>query len=120
MKILIIEDEVEIARLLATAVEMQGHEAAVAHGGEEGLALLREKRPDAVFLDVAMPEMSGIEMLRRIRAAQSSIPVIVITGYASPAEIEEARRLGVTDIIEKPVVLKSLPQALAGLNFPKA
>lgn len=116
MKILIVDDEVVIANLLAEAVKLQGHEAFVAAGGAEALALLEQRLPDALFLDIVMPEMNGIEVLRRIREAYRSLPVIVITGRASSAQIEEAKRLGITDCIEKPFVLKHLNQALRSLE----
>ena len=116
MKILIVDDEVHVAMVLADSVRLQGHEAFVAVGGEEGLTLLAQKRPDAVFLDIVMPGMGGIEVLRRIREAHPALPVIVITGHASTAEIEEAKRLGVTDCVQKPFVLNQLSQALGRLS----
>jgi len=116
MKILIVDDEVHVAKVLADSVRLQGHEAFVAGGGEEGLALLDQKRPDAVFLDIVMPGMGGIEVLRRIREVYPALPVIVITGHASTAEIEEAKRLGVTDCVQKPFVLNQLSQALGRLS----
>lgn len=116
MKILIVDDEVHVATVLADSVRLQGHEAFVAGGGEEGLAILDQKRPDAVFLDIVMPGMGGIEVLRRIREVYPALPVIVITGHASTAEIEEAKRLGVTDCVQKPFVLNQLSQALGRLS----
>ena len=116
MKILIVDDEVHVATVLADSVRLQGHEAFVAGGGEEGLALLDQKRPDAVFLDIVMPGMGGIEVLRRIREVYPALPVIVITGHASTAEIEEAKQLGVTDCVQKPFVLNQLSQALGRLS----
>ena len=116
MKILIVDDEVVIANLLAEAVKLQGHEAFVAASGAEALALLEQRLPDALFLDIVMPEMNGIEVLRRIREAYRSLPVIVITGRASSAQIDEAKRLGITDWIEKPFVLTHLNQALHSLE----
>ncbi len=115
MKILIVDDEVQVANLLAESVQLQGHEAIVAVSGAEGLALLEERRPDAIFLDLVMPEMSGIEVLRRIRATHPALPVIVITGHASATQIEEAKRLGATDCVVKPFVLNQLNQALGKL-----
>lgn len=116
MKILIVDDEVHVAKVLADSVRLQGHEALVAVSGEEGLALLAQRPPDAVFLDLVMPGMSGIEVLRRIREAHPALPVIVITGHATTAEIEEAKRLGVTDCVQKPFVLNQLGQALRRLS----
>ena len=120
MKILIIDDEVHVADLLAEAVKLQGHEAIVAVSGAKGLALVEQKSPDAVFLDIVMPEMDGIEVLRRIRAVHQALPVIVISGRASSEQIDEARRLGITDYIPKPFVLKHLNQALGKLGSRKA
>ena len=116
MKILIVDDEVHVAKVLADSVRLQGHEALVAISGEEGLALLAQKRPDALFLDLVMPGMSGIEVLRRIREVHPALPVVVITGHASTAEIEEAKRLGVTDCVAKPFVLNQLNRALGTLG----
>jgi len=116
MQILIVEDDIPVATLLAESVRLQGHEAIVARSGPEALALLDHRRPDAIFLDLVMPEMTGIEVLRRIRKTQPALPVIVITGEASLEQIEEARRLGVTDIMEKPFGLKYLGEALRKLR----
>lgn len=119
MRILIIDDEVRVADLLAESVKLQGHEAIVAVSGAKGLALVEEKRPDAVFLDIVMPEMDGIEVLRRIREAHRALPVIVISGRASFEQIDEARRLGITDCIQKPFALKHLNHALANIQSRK-
>ena len=116
MRILIIDDELHVATVLAESVQFQGHEAIVAVSGEEGLALLDQKHPHAVFLDLVMPGMSGLEVLRRIRASHPKVPVVVITGHASSAQIEEAKRLGAADCVAKPFVLNQLNRALGGLR----
>ena len=119
MKILIVDDEVHVAQVLAESVRLQGHEAVVASSGQEGLDLLDRQRPDAVFLDVVMPHMNGLEVLRRIRQTHPELPVIIITGHATREQIEEARRLGATDCVVKPFVLNQLNQALAKLGAKK-
>ena len=116
MTILIVDDEPRVAELLAESVRLQGHEAIVAGSGMEGLALLEQRRPAAVFLDIVMPELNGIEVLRRIRQTDRNLPVIIITGRASPEQIDEARRLGITECVEKPFVLKQINQALNSLG----
>ena len=116
MRILIVDDELHVAIVLAESVRLQGHEAIVARSGQEGLALLDQTAPDAVFLDIVMPKLSGIEVLRRIRETHPSLPVIVITGRASSKQIDEARRLGVSDVIEKPPALRNLDEALQSLK----
>ncbi len=116
MNILVIDDEIQVAQVLADAVRQQGHEVNVAHDGEEGLVLVSRGLPDAVFLDVRLVGLSGIEVLRRIRRIDPALPVILITGHAVGAEFDEARRLGVVDIIEKPFILKQLSDALGALQ----
>ena len=116
MRILIVDDEIHVATVLAESVRAQGHEVIVAGSGEEGLALLDQTHPHAVFLDLVMPEMSGLEVLRRIRQSHPALPVVVITGHASSAQIEEAKRLGAADCVAKPFVLNQLNRALGGLR----
>jgi CheY-like chemotaxis protein len=116
MRIMIVDDEIVVADLLADAVRSQGHEVTVVNDAQEGLRLLRQQGVDAVFLDVYMPEMSGIEFLRSLRRTQPTLPVILITGQAGPDDIEEARRLGIADVVEKPSIIKHLSQALASLE----
>jgi len=118
--ILIVDDEVPVATMLAEAIAQQGHEATVAYRGAEALALWGLRRPDAVLLDLRMPGMSGLDLLRAIRAADPDLPVAVITGHASLEEREAAQRLGVEDVIEKPFGLNHLGDALADLAFQKS
>src|SRR5262245_51297613 len=98
---------------MARAFREDGHEIVIAYTGEEGLTRLRHERPDAVLLDIRLPKMSGIEVLRAIRSMDQTLPVVIITGLATPGEMAEARELGVTEIIEKSYVLKYFTESLA-------
>jgi DNA-binding response OmpR family regulator len=113
MKLLLIEDDVLVARVLADAFGVDGHETTIRHSGEDGLTYLKRERPDAVVLDVRLPAINGVAVLRQIRSNDPELPVIIMTGLATPGEIAEARRLGVAEIIEKPQVLKHFSEALA-------
>jgi len=113
MKLLLIEDDEHVAQVLADAFTSQGHATAITYTGEDGLAYLTRERPDAVVLDVRLPRLNGVEVLRQIRATDPTLPVIIMTGLATPGEIAEVRRLGVTEIIEKPEVLRHFSEALA-------
>src|SRR6266700_3695366 len=113
VNLLLIEDEVDVADVLARAFREDGHNTVIAYTGEEGLTLLGRERPDAVLLDIRLPKMNGIEVLRRIRAIDQALPVIVITGLATPLEIAEARELGVTEVIETSYILKHFSESLA-------
>jgi DNA-binding response OmpR family regulator len=116
MRILIVDDEAEVAEALADAVRLQGHVPAVAHSGAEGLAAIEAEAPEGVFLDLVMPGLSGLDLLREIRQRHPELPIVVVTGRAGPLDLVEVRRLGVTDIVEKPWVLKQLGEALGSLR----
>jgi DNA-binding NtrC family response regulator len=113
VKLLLIEDDVRVAWVLAEAFGAEGHETIIRYTGEDGLAYLARERPDAVVLDVRLPAIDGVGVLRQIRSTDQALPVIIMTGLATLGEIAEARRLGVTEIIEKPDVLKHFSEALA-------
>ena len=113
MRILVIDDEPAVAAVIAEALREEGHEVSAAGGGEQGLQAMAAIPPDAVFLDIIMPGMDGIEVLRRIRARDPDLPVIILSGWAGKSQLDEARRLGVTDILQKPVALRTLSSALA-------
>ena len=113
MKLLLVEDDEYVAQVLAEAFGSDGHETTIRYTGEDGLAYLTRERPDAVVLDVRLPRLNGVAVLRQIRATDPALPVIIMTGLATPGEIAEARRLGVAEIIEKPQVLRHFSEALA-------
>ena len=115
MHIVIIDDEDAVAETLADAVRGQGHTVAVGRSGTEALALLAEKTPDAVFVDLVMPGLSGVDLVREIRRDNPDLPIVVVTGWAGPQDLDEVRRLGVTDIVEKPWALKYVDEALKSL-----
>ena len=116
MKLLLIEDDEHVAQVLAEAFASQGHATAIRYTGEEGLAYLTRERPDAVVLDIRLPRLNGVAVLRQIRATDPALPVIIMTGLATPGEIAEVRRLGVTEIIEKPDILRHFSEALARIE----
>jgi DNA-binding response OmpR family regulator len=113
MKLLLIEDDEHVAEVLADAIAAEGHETPITHTGEDGLAYLARERPDAVVLDVRLPTLNGVGVLRKIRSTDPDLPVIIMTGLATQGELAEIRRLGVTEIVEKPEVLKHFGDALA-------
>ena len=113
MRLLLIEDDEAVAQVLAEAFGSQGHETIIRYTGEDGLAYLTSERPDAVVLDVRLPRLNGVAVLRQIRSTDLALPVIILTGLATPGEVAELHRLGVTEIIEKPEVLRHFKDALA-------
>lgn len=112
MRLLLIEDQAPVADVMRDALSEDGHEVVIAPSGQEGLRELTRNYPDAVFLDVVLPDMDGVSVLREIRALDRQVPVIVITGFASIDQIEELERLGVSAVIPKPDALRSLAEVL--------
>jgi DNA-binding response OmpR family regulator len=101
-----------VANVVADAFSSQGHETMIKYSGEDGLDYLTRERPDAVVLDVRLPRLNGVAVLRQIRSTDPTLPVIIMTGLATPGEIAEVRRLG-AEIIEKPLLLRNFSEALA-------
>ena len=117
MRILVVDDEPIVAGLIAEGLRNEGHgDVVIANSGEQGLQVIEQDPPDAVFLDITMPEMDGVEVLRRIRQMFPDLPVIILSGWGSDAQIAAARELGVTDVLQKPTPLKNLSQTLARLH----
>ena len=106
--ILIVEDELTLAKNIATYLQRAGYDAAVASSGEESLRQLESFRPEVVLLDYALPGINGIEVLRRIKAFDAAIPVIMMTGHGSELVAVEAMKAGAADYLVKPLVLSEL------------
>lgn len=113
MVILVIDDQPIVAGALAESLQSAGNKVILAGGGEEGLAILEKVRPDAVFLDLVMPGMDGLEVLRRIRELDAQLPVLILSGWVNAETVERARQLGVADVLSKPEALKNAVEALS-------
>ncbi len=119
--ILIIEDEHALAAALSTIVRRCGAEPIVAASAQSGLDKLAKKHPDLIVLDIGLPDMSGIEVLKRIRAASDQTKVLVITAHGTLENALEARRLGASEYFLKPLDLTEFQQAIrAFITAPPA
>jgi DNA-binding NtrC family response regulator len=116
-----VDDEESMRFFLRRALARRGFEVDTAADGPEGLARFREGRPDAVLLDVRLPGMNGREVLERIRAVDASVPVLVMTGFASVEDAMGAMWAGATDYVRKPLkadeVAGALERALAARDL---
>ena len=106
-KILIVDDEPQITRVLRTALSTQGYSLRVAANGVEGMAALHEWKPDLVITDVSMPQMNGVELCREIRAI-SEIPIIVLSVRSHDPMKIEALDAGADDYVTKPFSIQEL------------
>jgi len=117
MKILIVDDEPQVAEVLAKSLGREGHQATIATSGAQALSLVGAHDPDALFLDVSMPGMNGLDVLAEVRRRRPSLPVVVITGHATPDEVEQVKKMGAVDVIEKPAPLTHYQLALKRLDI---
>jgi DNA-binding NtrC family response regulator len=106
--VLIIEDERILAKSIQRFLSEYDYETLVAEDGEAGLRIVRELRPDLVFLDVRLPKIDGMELLKKIKDVDPSICVIMVTAYGSIESAVAAMKLGAYDYIRKPVDLDEL------------
>ena len=107
-RILIIEDEENIARVLQLELEFEGYTTGIAYTGTDGLIAYREKNWDLVLLDLMLPGLSGLDVLRRIRSDQLQTPVILLTAKNSVEEKVTGLDLGANDYVTKPFQMEEL------------
>ena len=112
-KVLIVDDEKLIRWSVRRQLEEWGYVAIEAESGTGGLAQIRSETPDLILLDVRLPDLSGIEVLREIKQNNLSIPVIMITGDPQLDDIKTAIKLGALDFIKKPLDFDELQITLA-------
>jgi two-component system KDP operon response regulator KdpE len=105
--VLVADDEQRITKLVSMALTDEGFRVVTAAGGEEALAKAEEVRPDIVLLDIVMPDLDGIEVMRQIRERRS-VPVILLTGKGSASDKAKGLDLGADDYIAKPFHLDEL------------
>ena len=102
--ILVVDDEPEIVELVALALERAGHRVSRANGGQEAVTQAAAEPPDAVILDVMMPNMDGLAVLRTLRdgPATQDIPVLLLSAKAHSIDIEVGMKAGAAGYITKP------------------
>ncbi|MED3575135.1 response regulator transcription factor [Cytobacillus praedii] len=118
--ILVVEDEEKIARLLEIELEYEGYTVTKAMDGLDALALCRKQDWDLILLDVMLPGLSGIELLRRIRVHDSHTPVLLLTAKSSVEDKVSGLDLGANDYITKPFQIEELlARVRAALRFKR-
>ena len=104
-RILIVEDEAPLARGLADALRFQGYECETAADGKAGFEAARKGKFDVLLLDVMLPEMSGFEVIRRLREEGNRLPTILLTARGAEADRVKGLDLGADDYVPKPFAL---------------
>jgi DNA-binding response OmpR family regulator len=108
MKVLLVDDEEEFVKALAERLKMRDLRSDTVLDGEEALSFVEDQEPDVMVLDLKMPGIDGMEVLRQVRKAYPKIQVIILTGHGTEKDEEEAKRLGAFEYLEKPVNLDVL------------
>lgn len=107
-RILIVDDEKNVLRMLNTVFSQEGNQVFCADNGQDALIIFEQERPDIVLMDIRMPTMNGLEALQRMREKWLDTPIILMTAYAAVETAVEALRLGAFDYVIKPFELDEL------------
>lgn len=102
-RVLVVDDDPVVARSIDRVLSTKGYAVITARDGPEALAKLAQGSYDAVFTDIRMPGMDGLEVAKRIRETQPWLPVVIVTGYGSPASEARAQAIGVAGFLHKPL-----------------
>lgn len=115
-KILVVDDEPTLVRLMEFILARQGHEMLAAANGEEALARARADKPDLILLDIMMPRIDGYEVARLLRADPETarLPIIMLSAKAQDEDVRRGREVGVDDYITKPFSPDHLVRVVTG------
>jgi len=112
LKVLLVDDEEDFVRTLSERLELRDLASEVAFSGETALSILGDEPPDVMVLDLNMPGMGGLAVLEQVKREVPQVPVIILTGHGSPEEEAEARHLGASNYLNKPVEIGDLVKAV--------
>ncbi len=101
-RILVVDDDPAITSVLRRGLSYEGFAVDTAGSGHDGLAIARDRPPDLIILDIMMPDLDGLEVLRRIRAADPILPVLMLTARDAPTDQVEGLQTGADDYVVKP------------------
>ena len=115
-KILLVDDEGEFVLTLSERLQMRDMQPAIARNGEEALEILRDEEPEVMILDLKMPGIDGVEVLRRVKTDHPEVEVIILTGHGSDQDRDLCMQLGAFAYLEKPVDIEVLAETMRKAN----
>ena len=115
LRVMIVDDNIDAAEILAMLLQRSGHSLRTAHSGAKALDIAREFRPDVIFLDIGMPEMDGYEVATRLRhdLGLTETMVVALTGWGSPEDKRKTQAAGFDEHLTKPVDAAAVRRLLA-------
>lgn len=116
MRVLVVEDEADVADVFVDYLTELGHDPVIVRSAEAALGKLQTERPDAILLDIQLPGMSGLEFLKLRRVRDTGVPIVAVSGVATESQARECLRLGALDFVGKPVSLERLNAVLQCLE----
>ena len=108
LRVLFVDDEEDLVSTVVERLELRGIEATGVVTGQQALALIEERPFDVVLLDVRMPGLGGLEVIRRIKQTHPGLEVVLLSGHGASEDAETGRRLGAYDYLQKPVDLEDV------------
>ncbi|HMK60186.1 MAG TPA: response regulator [Dissulfurispiraceae bacterium] len=108
IKVLLVDDEEAFVNTLAQRLKMRDLNVQTVYDGDQALTKVRSEEPDVMVLDLKMPGLHGMDVLREIRKAYPNMQVIILTGHGTDKDEEDARRLGGFDFLRKPADIETL------------
>ncbi|MFC1843723.1 response regulator [Thermodesulfobacteriota bacterium] len=119
INVLLVDDEQKFVDALSERLQMRDMENETVYDGEEALSFVDDKEPDVMVLDLKMPGIDGMEVLRRVKKKFPAIQVIILTGHGTDRDEEESRRIGVFDYLNKPVDIEVLVNRIKAAHLNK-
>ena len=102
IKVLLVDDEKDFVNTLAQRLKMRDLNVSCVYDGEQGLSRVKQEEPDVLVLDLKMPGLQGMDVLREVRKTNPNMQVIILTGHGTDKDEEEAKRIGGFDFLRKP------------------
>ena len=114
IKILVVDDEKGICDYIKSFFKKRAHTVFTTTNPKEVLSILEKEKPQIVLLDILMPQMSGLELLKKIREKDTKVKIIMVSVADEPANVEESFKLGANDFIKKPFTTDYLEEVVMG------
>ena len=112
IKILLVDDEEDFVKTISQRMQRRGQESDIALNGEQALSRIEQEVPDVVLLDLKMPGIDGMEVLRQIKKAYPEVQVIIMTGHGSERIEKEVRTLGAFEYLQKPTKIDTIMEKI--------
>ena len=119
-KVLVVDDDPVVGTSFNRVLEPKGYAVITAADGAEALEKIAREDYDVVYTDIKMPGMNGLEVARRIKEARPWMPVVIVTGYGTDANVAEAKQLGVAGFLNKPLTPETIEDTTASFAMEEA